>query len=89
MLARGKISWSAEVISKVLHFKCSFITAECRNANHKTQDNTGAAIPEWQVWQNPMTWGQKTVENGQKNLTNVQKKTGVFTITVKVGQCRP
>ena len=40
MLARGKISWSAEVISEVLHFKCSVITAECRNANYKTQDNT-------------------------------------------------
>ena len=40
MLARGKISWSAEVISKVLHFKCSVITADCRNANFKTQDNT-------------------------------------------------
>ena len=40
MLARGKISWSAEVISKVLHFKCSVITADCRNANYKTQDNT-------------------------------------------------
>ena len=43
MLARGKISWSAEVISEVLHFKCSVITAECRNANYKTQDNTTTA----------------------------------------------